>query len=172
MSQKALSLFESKPTLAEREVTGQLPPSRASLVKKPVVAEIDKPSPGPAFERVGDRWVHFVFARVHLYPPARRRVVRFEPEKIDTTRFLVSRTLPYPTWPLICKATCCMAFENEKHMHAYLSKHAPGYSIFKTWSCGRCRMLHCETFPHEVSGTTSGKSTRKDNFLEQRGIEH
>ncbi len=106
---------------------------------------------------------HYALAKSSA-PPRRRIRPPFAPSLIDATKFYVDRVRPYPEWPLICKEANRGAFDSEKDLRAYLAKHCPAMSIYKTWECKSCLKFHAECYPLEVSGQSSGKSTRKDDF--------
>lgn len=62
-----------------------------------------------------------------------------------------------------------MAFDDEKAIKTWMTVHAPSAGIYKQWKCKVCDKFHFIAYPQEISGNSSGKNTRKMNFLEQRG---
>lgn len=130
---------------AVREMLGKLPPPRKAVEKKLASGE-RPPSPGDDFVWIEDlkQWRHFVFERVRLYPPAR-------PSR------------PPKPWPARCFAFFWLKFDSEKEARSWIES-ASG-SVYASWRCRMCGKWHAESYPHEVTGTTSGKSLRKAYFL-------
>lgn len=152
--QQAFQLHQSKPPMRQR-----------------VVIRHSKPPPRktPEQQRHGGL-VHFVFSRVHLYPPPRRRVLQpYRPDLIDASRFEVDPVRPYPAFPLVCSVTAMYAFDDENALRDYLKRSASDGQIYKVFTCEHCQMVHAECKPHELTGTSSGNSFRADQWLVKKG---
>ncbi len=124
-------MFASKaePTIL-KELSGEVvrPPPRSLLADRAKVKEDSKV-------------VHYAFANVHKYPPARRRVrPAFQPWKIDARKFIVDKIRPHPEWPLICRVANLPAFLTEKAAKACNEHmHMP---MVKLWECRHCGQWH------------------------------
>lgn len=144
------SIFEAVPFLPPLPVESK-PPSRERLAQK-------KSQGG---------FIHFALTRCYLYPPPRRKPRQsLQIDRIDVKRFVASKILPYPEWPLICRATLLPSFDTEKDSKSWLAKFFMDSQLKRIWKCGFCRMFHHECYPIEASGNSSGKSFRKNDTHE------
>jgi hypothetical protein len=142
--------------------------------------KIDKPLPPfeprkkiPLPPRPGTKkklFHHFAFDRVNKALPVRAKA-RPEPQQVDTRRFIQSKVMPFPEWPLICKLTNMFAFDSVKDGKAWLGKFNADSRVQKTWECG-CGKTHLLCYPLEVSGQSSGKAFRRISWCIAHGYEY
>lgn len=115
---------------------------------------------------------HYAFANVSDFspkaPPVRRQ--KFQPELIDRTKFLVCKVRPYPEWPLICIKENLPAFETEKDAKKWHDKSMS--SPYKMFTCRFCGKVHAVCPPNDITGQSSGKNLRKQQFLRKYNAEH
>jgi hypothetical protein len=71
-------------------------------------------------------------------------------------------------WPARC-VTFYLRFRDQAAITRWLNLHSPDAAIYKVWQCAICRDFHVICYPREITGTSSGKSCRKEDFLLSRG---
>lgn len=89
-------------------------------------------------------YAHWVFKRLCLYPPPRKKPPTVYPP----------RDCPSLAWQ----------FSDEGDLKRWFNLHAC-HTIWRTFLCVECRCWHAECYPAEVSGQSSGKKLRLDEWL-------
>lgn len=140
--QDQLPIFKPAPSLF-----GRILPSRNAIAKRH--AEATKPPPRR----------HFALA--NLSRTAKNRI-RLPARQVDSQIFDNDAIRPYPEWPLICKDENRLCFDSEQACKKWLAKFMMDKNIETIWFCPICDKFHHQCYPLEVSGQSSGKTTRKD----------
>lgn len=119
------------------------PPPRRNVAPKPAL----EPQKDASKEAKKPLFTHFALVSASTCPPRKK---------------------PFKPWPKHCPQTFWLMHENEKDARGWITK--TNGSVYKAWLCRFCKKWHAEPYPQEITGTTSGKSVRKWNFLIRKGV--
>lgn len=75
---------------------------------------------------------------------------------------------PHPKWPMMCVVENRPAHSTDKAAREWLTRIGMLDNLYRLWKCDHCQHWHHECFPIEASGASSGKSTRKWQFLDRK----